>query len=47
MKTSKVSPLRSLASASFMVLNVVSWTLHLYFLAKLSRPDWFTYATQL
>ena len=36
MNTSKFTwPLRSLDSASFMVLNVVTSTLQLYFLAKL------------
>ena len=39
MNTSNDSPLRSLDMASFIVLNVVTTTLHLYFLAK-----WFTHA---
>ena len=37
MNTSNDSPLRSLAIASFIVLNVVTWTLQLYFLAKCFR----------
>ena len=42
MNTSKDSPLRSLARASSIVLNVVSWTLQLYFLAKWFRQAWLT-----
>ncbi len=43
MNTSKdTPPLRSLAIASFIVLNVVSWTLQLYFLAKWFRQAWLT-----
>ena len=45
--TSKVSPLRSLDSASFIVLNVVSCTLHLYFLAKVFTTSWLMYASQM
>ena len=40
MNTSNDSPLRSLAMASFMVLNVVTWTLQLYFLAKCLTQAW-------
>ena len=42
-KTSKLNwPLRSLEIASLIVLKVVSSTLHLYFLPKLSRSFWLT-----
>ena len=48
MNTSKLTcPLLSLASASSIVLNVVTWTLQLYFLAKSLTHCWLTYATQL
>ena len=42
MKTSNFRPLRSLEMASFIVLNVVTTTLHLYFLAKWFRQAWLT-----
>jgi len=45
--TSKVSPLRSLDSASFIVLNVVICALHLYFLAKAFTTSWLMYASQM
>ena len=38
--TSNDRPLRSLASASFIVLNVVTCTLQLYFLAKAFTTSW-------
>ena len=38
--TSNFSPLRSLDRASFMVLNVVTSTLQLYFFAKLLTHAW-------
>src|ERR1700750_2685991 len=45
--TSELTPLRSLDRASFMVLSVVIWTLHLYFLAKLLTTSWLMYATHV
>ena len=42
MNTSNDNPLRSLDRASFIVLNVVTCTLQLYFLAKWFRQAWLT-----
>jgi len=48
MNTSKFTwPLWILASASSIVLNVETWTLQLYFFAKLLTTAWLMYATQL
>src|SRR3984957_20861017 len=46
-RTSKLSPLRSLESASSIVSNVVNCTLHLYFLAKALTQAWLMYAVQM